>query len=375
VTATPSSSTAASGGGLELRLQAQYGADFALDIDATLPGHGITAICGPSGCGKTTLLRAIAGLLRARPGRVAVGGQVWQDDARAIWLPTHRRPLGMVFQEASLFDHLTVQGNLDFGLKRVPPAERRVALPQAVQLLDIGHLLERKPALLSGGERQRVAIARALATSPRLLLLDEPLAALDAARKAELLPYFERLSAQLQIPMLYVTHALDEVARLASHLLLLRAGRITAQGPAIELLARLDVALQHGDAASVLIEGQVTRLEPDYHLLHVAFAGGEIVCVPPPAASSPRPGQPVRLRIQARDVSLTLHAPRDTSILNVLPATVQSLADDGPAQTLVALDAGGAALLARITRKSAQALALAPGLPVHAQVKSVAVLD
>ncbi|MCL1960902.1 MAG: molybdenum ABC transporter ATP-binding protein [Desulfovibrionaceae bacterium] len=364
--------------GIELRARVRYGrhdGGFVLDIDVRLPGHGVTAVFGPSGCGKTTLLRAAAGLTRPAPGRVAVNGEVWQDDARRLWRPTHRRPLGLVFQDAGLFEHLTVQGNLDFGLRRVPLPERRVALPQAVDLLGIGHLLERRPAQLSGGERQRVAIARALATSPRLLLMDEPLAALDAARKAELLPYFERITRELNAPMLYVTHSLDEVARLADHLLLLGAGRVTAQGPATALLARLDVARQQGDGASALLEGTVTALDAAYQLVQVRFGGGVIQCVQAAGSAPHAPGQRVRLRVQARDVSLALSRARDTSILNVLPATVQSLADDGPAQTLVALDAGGAPLLARITRKSAQALALTPGLPVYAQIKGVAVLD
>ena len=361
--------------GIELRAQVRYGGGFALDVDTRLPGQGVTAVFGPSGCGKTTLLRAMAGLTRPAPGRVLVNGEVWQDDARRLWRPTHRRPLGLVFQDAGLFEHLTVQGNLDFGLKRVPLAERRLALPQAVELLGIGHLLARRPAQLSGGERQRVAIARALATSPRLLLMDEPLAALDAARKAELLPYFELLTRELGVPMLYVTHSLDEVARLADHLLLIDAGRVTAQGAAADLLARLDVARQHGDAAGVLIEGRVTALDADYRLLHVRFGGGVIQCVQTADAAPPAPGQRVRLRVQARDVSLALSRAQDSSILNVLPATVRSLADDGPAQTLVALDASGTPLLARVTRKSAQALALTPGQPVYAQIKGVAVLD
>ena len=193
---------------LQVRARVAFGSGpdaFTLDVDLPLPGAGITALFGPSGCGKTTLLRAVAGLVRPQPGRVVVGDQMWQDDAAGVWLPTHRRALGYVFQEASLFAHLSVQGNLDFGLKRVPAAERRIALDQAIELLGIGHLLARRPSQLSGGERQRVAIARALATSPRLLLMDEPLAALDAARKAELLPYFERLQRELRIPLLYVS--------------------------------------------------------------------------------------------------------------------------------------------------------------------------
>jgi len=363
------------GDGIAVRARMRHGTAFTLDVDLCLPGRGVSAVFGPSGCGKTTLLRCVAGLTRPAPGRVVVNGDTWHDDGAGVWRPTHRRPLGLVFQEASLFDHLTVQGNLDFGLKRVPAAERRVALAQAVELLGIGPLLARRPANLSGGERQRVAIARALATSPRLLLLDEPLASLDAARKAELLPYFERLSRELGIPMLYVTHSLDEVARLADHLLLLEAGRLHALGPTAGLLARLDVALAHGDAAGTLIEGTVAALDAADHLMHVRFAGGVLQCVQAPGTPVRAPGQPLRLRVQARDVSLALSPAADTSILNVLPATVRSLADDGPAQVLVALDAGGAALLARVTRKSARALALAPGRRVFAQVKGVAVLD
>ena len=348
---------------------------FALDVDVQLPGRGVTAVFGPSGCGKTTLLRAVAGLTRPRPGRVMVAGQIWQDDATDTFVPTHRRALGYVFQEASLFEHLSVQGNLDFGLRRVPAAQRRVPLADAVELLGIGALLARRPTQLSGGERQRVAIARALATSPQLLLMDEPLASLDAARKAELLPWFERLARELRIPVLYVTHALDEVARLADHLLLLQAGRVQAQGPASTLLARLDVARGHGDAAGVLIEGCIGAIDTAEHLLHVRCAGGELQCVQPAHSATRAVGERLRVRVLARDVSLALTRARDTSILNVRPATVQHLADDGPAQLLVALDMQGTPLLARITRKSAQHLHLHPGRRVFAQIKGVAVLD
>ena len=361
--------------GLRVRARVARGTGFTLDVDVRLAGHGVTALFGPSGCGKTTLLRAIAGLLRPVPGLVAVNGQRWQDDDAGLWLPTHRRALGYVFQEASLFSHLTVQGNLDFGLKRVPPPERRIALDQAIELLGIGHLLGRRPAQLSGGERQRVAIARALATSPRLLMMDEPLASLDAARKAELLPWFERLQRGLDIPLLYVTHSLDEVARLADAVLMMEAGRAVAHGPTGELMTRLDLSLTQGDAASALIDGVLESADAAYHLLTVRFAGGALQCVQ--AAGDPlrHPGERVRLRVQARDVSLTLAPARDTSILNVLPARVRSLADDGPAQALVSLDVGDTPLLARITRKSADALRLAPGQAVFAQVKGVAVLD
>jgi molybdate transport system ATP-binding protein len=372
---------------LAIRAVVRHGAAFALDVDLRLPAHGVTAILGPSGSGKTTLLRAVAGLARPKPGRVALGDVVWQDETgqgARIWLPAHRRPIGLVFQEASLFDHLTVAGNLDFGRRRVPPGEQRVALEQAIELLGIGALLERRPARLSGGERQRVAIARALAASPALLLMDEPLAALDAARKAELLPYFERLARGLTLPILYVTHAVDEAARLARRLLLLQQGRCVALGDTAQVLARLDVAQEQGDGAGAIVDGVVQAADPAYGLMTVRFGtrpagsdhadlAGRIQCLqtaPPRAA-----GSPVRLRVLARDVSVTLAPARDTSILNIVPAAVREIANDGAAQVLLRLDACGVPLLARITRKSADALALAPGRVVYAQIKGVAVLD
>ena len=252
--------------------------DFTLDVQLALPGHGVTALFGPSGCGKTTCLRALAGLERAR-GSVQVNGEVWQDDATGQWRPTHQRALGYVFQEASLFAHLDVRRNMEYGLRRQPPARRRVSLEQAVELLGLGALLPRMPHTLSGGERQRVAIARALATSPRVLLMDEPLAALDAARKAEVMPYLERLQRSLDIPVLYVSHSSDEVARLASHLVLLQAGRVTAQGPTAELMARLDLPLAHGDAAAALVQGRVLAHDAHDQLLTVAIDGGPVVKV------------------------------------------------------------------------------------------------
>ena len=345
---------------------------FALDVDLQLPGRGVTALFGPSGCGKTTCLRAIAGLERARPGRVVLNGTTWQDDAERIWLPTHRRALGYVFQEASLFEHLSVRGNIDYGLQRTLPARRRVVLEQAVDLLGIAPLMERRPAALSGGERQRVAIARALATSPRLLMMDEPLAALDAQRKAEVLPYLEALHHTLDIPVLYVSHAIDEVARLAGHMVLLHDGRVVAHGPTSELIVRLDLPLAHGDAAASVVEGTVVQHDAQDHLSTVAFAGGQLLLISPCGHSE---GALLRLRIQARDVSLALTPPADTSILNIVPAKVAELVPDGPGQLMVALDAGPTRLLARVTQRSATALALAPGKAVYAQVKGVAVVN
>ena len=345
-------------------------ADFSLDVALALPGRGVTAIFGPSGSGKTSLLRSIAGLERAGAGYLAVNGEVWQDDVAGVFMPVHRRPLGYVFQEASLFAHLDVRRNLDFGLRRVPAAQRRVSLDQAIALLGIERLMQRMPATLSGGERQRVAMARALATSPRLLLMDEPLASLDVARKADILPYLERLHDELDIPVLYVSHAPDEVARLADHLVLLDAGRVTAAGATRELMTRLDLPLAHGDAAAAMIDATISAVEPAWHLSHGEFSGGRISLL----NSSLKIGQRVRVRIQARDVSLTLHRQEGTSVQNIFPVTITGLSDDSPGQVMVGLDAGGSALLARITQKSAEALQLQSGRQVFAQVKGVAVL-
>lgn len=344
--------------------------DFLLDMDLRLPGQGVSAIFGPSGSGKTTLLRCMAGLEHAPGGYLSVNGEVWQDDTKRMFTPVHKRSLGYVSQAANLFAHLSVQGNLDYGLSRIPVAERKVPIAQVVDLLGIGKLLARQPSTLSGGESQRVAIARALATSPHLLLMDEPLAALDVQRKAEVLPYLERLHTELAIPVMYVSHAPDEVARLADHLVLLDAGKVTASGPTRELMTRLDLPLAHGDAAAAIIDAVVTRVEPAYHLSHAEFAGGHISLLNPLL----QVGQRIRVRIQARDVSLTLERQQGTSVLNIFAATVLAISNDSPGQIMVALDAGGSRLLARITQKSIDALNLQPGSPVFAQVKGVAVL-
>ena len=352
-------------------------ADFSLDVDLQLPGPGVTALFGPSGCGKTTCLRALAGLERAE-GSVRVNGEVWQEDgkdgATGRWLPTHQRALGYVFQEASLFAHLDVRRNMEYGMRRRPASSYgpRHELEQAVELLGLGALLARMPHTLSGGERQRVAIARALAASPRVLLMDEPLAALDAARKAEVMPYLERLQRLLSIPVVYVSHSPDEVARLASHLVLMDKGRVTAQGPTAALMARADLPLAHGDAAATLAQGRVAGHDASDHLLTVDIAGGRLHLI---STRARLPGESVRLRVLARDVSVARTRAPDSSILNLLPARITQLAPDGPGQVLVALDAGGTALLARITQRSCTALALAVGQDVFAQVKGVALVD
>jgi molybdate transport system ATP-binding protein len=344
---------------------------FSLDVNVDLPGHGVTAVFGHSGSGKTTLLRAIAGLERVLGGYLEVNGSVWQDDVQGIFLPTHQRPLGYVFQEASLFAHLNIRRNLEYGLKRVAAQQRRVSLAQAIDLLGIGHLLERMPDALSGGERQRVGIARALAVSPQLLLMDEPLAALDLKLKGEILPYLERLHDELDIPVLYVSHSPDEVARLADHLVLLEKGRVLASGELTELLTRLDLPLSQHEDAGVVLAGTVTARDAQWHLSCVSFAGGQLWLRDNGASLQ----QKLRVRILARDISLTLTPHTDSSILNVVSATVIALGDDHhPALTLIRLDAGGTPLLARLTRRSAAALDLYPGRAVWAQIKSVALV-
>ncbi|WEE76987.1 molybdenum ABC transporter ATP-binding protein [Comamonas testosteroni] len=345
--------------------------DFALDVDLQLPGQGVTALLGPSGCGKTSCLRSLAGLERAQ-GRVTVNQTVWQDDASRQWLPTHQRALGYVFQEASLFAHLSVQRNIDYGLRRTPQERRKVSKERAVELLGIAHLMDRMPATLSGGERQRVAIARALATSPEVLLMDEPLAALDAQRKAEVLPYLEQLQRHLRIPVIYVSHSMDEVARLAQHMVLLGAGKVLAQGSVPELLSSLDLPLAHGDVASSVVHATVHDHDAADHLSTLIFDGGRLQLV----MARPRElGSQVPLRVQARDVSLSLLRPEGSSILNILPVQVLGLREDGPGQVMVSLQAGDTRLLARITQHSAKALQLKTGMPVYAQIKGMALLD
>lgn len=343
---------------------------FALDVDLNMPATGVTALFGSSGSGKTTLLRCVAGFERAEGGFLALGDDVWQD--RNTFCPTHRRPIGYVFQDAGLFPHLTVQGNLEFGLRRIAKTERRVSLEQAITLLGIGHLLTRRPERLSGGERQRVAIARALAVSPRILLLDEPLAALDVARKREILPYLEQLHEALQIPVLYVTHSPDEVARFADHLVVLEQGRVFASGPVAEVMSRLDLPHGEDDEVGVVIEATAAVRDADWHLLQASFPGGTLWAQDNGAAI----GRRLRLRVLARDVSLALTHCDDVSILNLLPGTVKAITPSGhPAARLAQIDVGGTLLLARLTARSVHALDLRPGKAVWAQIKSVAVLE
>lgn len=342
---------------------------FSLDVDLEVPGTGVTALFGHSGSGKTTLLRCIAGLQTAS-GELHVNGETWQNEKHCV--PTHQRPLAYVFQEASLFPHLSVRRNLEYGLKRVPESDRRISFDDAVKWLGLEKLIERPPHKLSGGERQRVAIARALLTSPRLLLMDEPLSALDQKRKSEILPYLEQLHDALSIPILYVTHSADEVARLADHLVVLEAGKALASGPLTETLARLDLPIRQDEDAGVVLEAKVAERDPRWHLARVEFPGGDLWV----RDAGVETGHKLRVRVLARDVSIALEKQEQTSILNRLPATITDVADNGhPAVQLVRVEVGSTPLLSRLTARSAHNLALKPGKQVWVQIKSVAVLE
>lgn len=352
---------------IEGRFRALLG-DFRLDARISAPSHGVTAVFGESGAGKTTVLRAIAGLDFHPGSQLTVNGERWQDDQ--VFLPPHKRPVGVVFQEASLFPHLDVRGNIEYGKKRAGSSETAIDLGQAIATLGLESLMNRGVDTLSGGERQRVAIARALAVAPRLLLMDEPLSSLDLARKAEILPYLETLVRALEIPVIYVSHSLDEVARLADHLVYLDKGQVAGAGSVGDVLTAPDLPLARGSQAEALFEARASGYDERYALNLVEFPGG-VFSVPGERLAQ---GAKVRLRVAARDVSVTLTPHTETSILNVFPATVESLTPSGRAQAVVRLDVGGETMLAHLTQKSVEMLGLKAGMAVFAQVKSVAVL-
>jgi len=349
------------------RFRIQRG-DFLLDVELELPGQRVTGIFGPSGSGKTTFLRAVAGLEHAPDGFLKLDGSLWQDGG--YFVPTHKRSIGYVFQEASLFSHLDVQGNLQYALRRVPDSERRVSMETAIELLGIGPVLGRRTDSLSGGERQRVAIARALAASPGILMMDEPLAAVDLMHKQEIMPYLQSLHDELDIPVLYVSHSMDEVASLADTLVLLEAGRAKAVGPTDQILTRLDLPFVHDTEAEAIVETVVAAHDDDFDLTYLDFPGGRFTVT----RRALPVGAVVRVRVAARDVSLALEKQSGTSILNLFPATVDDIVREGRAQSLVRLAAGGVTLLSRITTRSAVELGLRPGRSVYAQVKTVALV-
>jgi len=348
--------------------------DFTLNIDQHLPAQGITVLFGPSGSGKTTVLRCVAGLEKAT-GFISLGDETWQDSANNFFRPTWQRELGYVFQEASLFEHLDVRGNLHFGLRR---SKRNRELGQThdldatIELLGISHLLARSVASLSGGERQRVAIARALVTRPKLLLLDEPLASLDMARRKEVLPWLERLHRELRIPILYVTHSMDELVRLADHVVLLDMGTVQGSGPVAQVLGSHDIARLIGDDAGVVTAGEVTEQDIKDQTVQVRFGGGH-VWVPGHTLSV---GQTVRLRILARDVSLSLTRHEDTTIQNYLQGVIEAIEPDvHTSQSLLRVRCRQEVILSRVPQQSLTRLGLTTGSNVWCQIKSILLLD
>ncbi len=343
--------------------------NFELAAEFCLPDAGVTAFFGPSGAGKSTLLRCIAGLQRGR-GHLRIGDDVWQDDAAGVFVPPHRRAVGYVFQHPGLFPHLSVRGNLRYGLMRTPVHQRRISLDQAVRWVGLESLLDRRVDYLSGGERQRVAIARALLTSPRLLLLDEPMSALDLQSRAEIIPYLESLYRELAIPIFYVSHSLDEIRRLADRVVFIQRGRGAPAESIASASTRLDSPLAQEPDAAALIEAQVREYDHTFALNTLSFGSGRLLVAGPPMTADRR----VRVSIHARDVSIALSCHRDMSILNVLPATVMDMVSAGAGQVTVRLQVGGETLLARVTRCSSEALGLRRGMPVYAQIKSVALV-
>jgi molybdate transport system ATP-binding protein len=345
---------------------------FALDAGFTAPAKGVTALFGPSGCGKTTVLRCIAGLLRIN-GVCEIDGEVWQDENGAF-LPTHKRPLGYVFQEASLFQHLSVRRNLLFGAPRDnrDGTKGGIVFDEVIDLLGITRLLDRSPRNLSGGERQRVAIGRALLSQPKLLLMDEPLSALDRATKNEILPFLERLRDHLNLPVVYITHDIAEVERLADQMVLMDKGHVIGAGPLEELQSDPSLPLASARDAAVGFEGVVQSSEEAYGLVTLKVRGGVLTA---PAPSGPV-GERRRIRVIASDVSLTRETPGPSSILNVLPARILSMKplDTNEVVAVVALgdDGSGLRLLSRMMRKSWGELGFAEGMSVYAQVKAVA---
>ena len=340
---------------------------FEIDAEFSCATDGIVALFGRSGAGKTSLVNMLAGLSRPDSGRIEIEGVTVFDSSRGLDLPPERRRIGYVFQEGRLFPHLTLRGNLTYGLRRAPAAERRIQLDQIVDLLGLEALLGRRPHDLSGGEKQRVALGRALLANPRLLLMDEPLAGLDQARKDEVLRFIERLRDELTIPIVYVSHAMPEIVRLADTMVLMSEGRVVAVGPRDELTSRRDLRPLTGRyEAGAVLEARVEGQDAAFDLTELSFAGGRLWV---PRLDLPR-GAELRLRIRARDVVLAHTRPEKTSILNALPCVVRDIRTEAGPQVDLRLDAGGAALWARITRRSLQELGLVPGSEVYALIKA-----
>ncbi len=351
---------------LSVALQHRFG-DFGLDVGFEAP-PGVTVLFGRSGSGKTSVVNAVAGLLRPEKGRIAVGDRVLLDTATKTCLPPHRRRLGYIFQEGRLFPHLTVRQNLAYGRWFAPRAAPPVDPDRVIEMLSLGPLLDRRPRLLSGGEKQRVAIGRALLAAPELILADEPLAALDAARKEEILPYFERLRDQVSVPILYVSHAVGEVARLATTVVVLEAGQVVRQGSAEEVFADPAVAPTGVRDVGAVLDTRIAQHHADG--LTELEAGGARLFLP---RIDKAPGQPVRVRIAAQEVMLSLERPVGLSALNVLPGTVEAIREGTGPGAIVSVRTAAGIVLSRITRRSVESLGLTPGMACHAIVKTVAI--
>ncbi len=348
--------------------------DFVLSISEAIPLAGVTAVFGPSGSGKSTLLRAIAGFDKVVNGVIRCGDALWLDSAAGIDVPAHRRPAGMMFQDARLFPHLDVAGNLDYALRRAQRRARTTGVTgvertAVVAALDLQPLLSRRVQGLSGGERKRVALARTLLAAPRLLLLDEPLAGLDQARKADVLHYLDTLQRRFRIPTLFVSHDVDEVVGLSGRMLVLAEGRVQLHGDTASVVERLDLR-PAGERlhASVVLEGRVNSHDERLHLTRVDVAGAVLTL---PRVDRLAPGDTVRVRVRARDVALAVTRPEGLSIRNVLPGTIGELREDGPGFADVRIDLAGCHVRARLTRAAVEELDLAPGMAVHALIKSV----
>jgi molybdate transport system ATP-binding protein len=342
---------------------------FHLNVDVDLPMSGITAIFGPSGSGKTTLLRCLAGLERASDGFMQLGHDIWQNEKVGLCLPLYKRPVGYVFQEPRLFPHYNVRANLLYGYKRVPVEERRITIEQVVEILGIGHLLERRTHKLSGGEQQRVAIGRALLTSPKLLLLDEPLASLDLQRKQEILPFIRCLHKELHIPVMYVSHAIAEILQLADRVVLLQEGHVVGVGPLNEVLTSLQFRGSFGShRVGAVLDAHVASHDPLYGLTQLEFKGQSLFVPLQPVAI----GEPMRVHVLSSDVTLVIgQINSPTSVLNILEATIIEIREMNQSSVDVLLDIG-APLVASITKKSLVALGLKPGQQVFAHIKAVA---
>lgn len=343
---------------------------FTLDVELHLPSRGVSVLFGESGSGKTAVLRCIAGLEPNCRGHIQFNGDSWQDETRFV--PAYQRPIAYVFQDASLFPHLSAKKNLEFAMRRAGTTVPGLSYAETVELLGIGHRLDRYPAQLSGGEQQRVAIARALLIHPRLLLMDEPLSSLDQARKQEILPYLETLKRELELPIVYVTHSPDEVARLADQLVVLDNGRVIASGAWQEALADPNFPIKLGEEAGVVLEAKITERDDQWQLAKGAFPGGELWF----RDTGHELGSQVRIRVFARDISLALQAHQDTSIINVLESIIEDISnDEHSGMALVRLRVGDSRLIARLTRRSAAKLQLTPGKSVWAQIKSAAIVQ